>query len=132
MSEQLTQADFNRWYELQKQLASVKAEEMTLRKKIASVLFPSPIEGTNKLALEGGYVAKLTQPVTRTVDVAVYNANIQRFKEIGIALEMLVDWDPKLKVGVYKALPEEQRAIFDDCVTSKFGSPGLEIVAPKP
>ena len=48
---EVSQADINKWYELQAQLKSIKASEMLLRTKIYKGLFKDPVEGTNTIPL---------------------------------------------------------------------------------
>lgn len=129
--QKATQSDLTAWYEMQEKLRVLKADEMTLRKKIVASYFPAPTEGTNSAPLADGWVLKMTQPVTRGIDIAVLETMSAEFQEKGISISMLIDWKPSLKVSVYKELEEEQRHLFDQVLVIKPGSPSLKIEMPK-
>ncbi len=129
--DEITGQDLVDWYNKKAELNKLKFEELTMRQRIARVMFPNPKEGTNNHALPDGAVLKMVAPIDRKVDAAVFAALQIEFHKRGIQTEELVEWEPKLKVGVYKKLPDEQKSFFDQCVTAKPGSPQLSIEIPK-
>ena len=134
---EVTQADINKWYELQAQLKSIKASEMLLRTKIYKGLFKDPVEGTNTIPLAGGWVMKAKRVIQRDIDVAALTINSanpelgpSRLELAGINVASLVKWKPELVLKNYRELTDEQKLIFNDCLVIKDGSPALEIVLP--
>lgn len=134
----VTQEDLTKWYELQQQLAAVKASEMLLRTKIYKGLFVEPKEGTNSIPLSAGWVLKAKRTIQRDIDLAAFQAlatmdqetQKSKFSEAGIVPEIMIKWKPELVTKSYRALTPEQLAIFDQCLIIKDGSPALEIVLP--
>ena len=136
---EVTQADINKWYELQAQLKSLKASEMLLRTKIYKGLFKDPVEGTNTIPLAEGWVMKAKRVIQRDIDVAALTINSanpdgqlghSRLELAGINVAALVKWKPELVLKNYRELTDEQKLIFNDCLVIKDGSPALEIVLP--
>ena len=134
---EVTQADINKWYELQAQLKSIKASEMLLRTKIYKGLFKDPVEGTNTIPLAEGWVMKAERVIRRDIDVAALTINSanpelgpSRLELAGINVASLVKWKPELVLKNYRELTDEQKLIFNDCLVIKDGSPALEIVLP--
>ena len=134
----VTQEDLTKWYQLQQQLAAVKASEMLLRTKIYKGLFVEPKEGTNSVPLSEGWVLKAKRTIQRDIDLAAFQAlatldqetQQSKFSEVGIAPELMIKWKPELVTKSYRVLTPEQLAIFDQCLIIKDGSPALEIVLP--
>ena len=134
----VTQEDLTKWYQLQQQLAAVKASEMLLRTKIYKGLFVEPKEGTNSVPLSEGWVLKAKRTIQRDIDLAAFQAlatldqetQQSKFSEVGIAPELMIKWKPELVIKSYRVLTPEQLAIFDQCLIIKDGSPALEIVLP--
>ena len=137
-ANEVTQADINKWYELQAQLKSIKASEMLLRTKIYKGLFKAPEEGTNTLPLAEGWVIKAKRVIQRDIDLAALTINatvdsesgLSRLTAAGIQPESLVKWKPELILKNYRELNDEQKLIFNECLVIKDGSPALEIVLP--
>ena len=134
---EVTQADINKWYELQAQLKSIKASEMLLRTKIYKGLFKDPKEGTNTIPLAEGWVMKARRVIQRDIDIAALTINSanpelgpSRLELAGINVASLVKWKPELVLKNYRELTDEQKLIFNDCLVIKDGSPALEIVLP--
>jgi len=134
---EVTQADINKWYELQAQLKSIKASEMLLRTKIYKGLFKDPVEGTNTIPLAEGWVMKARRVIQRDIDIAALTINSanpelgpSRLELAGINVASLVKWKPELVLKNYRELTDEQKLIFNDCLVIKDGSPALEIVLP--
>lgn len=110
--------------------AKLKVAEMLLRKKIASALFPNPVEGTNKYPLAEGYVLNLQHKIDRTLDEAVFMAMRDEFASNGIAVNDIVERKPALKLAVYRELTEGQAKLFDNALTIKPASPSMKIELP--
>jgi hypothetical protein len=134
----VTQKDLEEWYGLQDQLRRIKAAEILLRGKIFKGLFKNPVEGTNTLPLDGGWVIKAKRVINRDIDEASLQANVMedpnthmsRLTANGIHPQQLIRWKPELILKAYRLLSEEQVKIFDECLIIKDGSPALEIVLP--
>lgn len=132
--------DLFEWYKLQDQLKRVKASEMLLRQKLFKHHFRAPDEGTNTLELNplleaagippDGRVLKGGHVINREVDEASLKVLATQFQEAGIKVADLIKWKPSLAVGEYRELTKEQRALFDQCLIIKNGSPTLEVVLP--
>lgn len=105
--------------------------EQALRKEVFGSFFPAPTEGTNKVDLPGGWTLKGTYKIDRKVDEQVVPAVTEALRGMGVNVDLLIGYEPKLKTTVYRELTAEQRAIFDQALTIKPGSPTMELVAPK-
>lgn len=127
----ITQADVDHWFDLNTKISKMKTEEMELRKKICSAVFPNPKEGTNKHNLPDGWVMKMQHVVNRKVDEAVLAANKERFLKAGIPVDQIIRWKPDLKVGDFKKLDEAKQVLLGEALIITDGSPQLEIVLPK-
>lgn len=117
------------WADQRKTLAAAKAAESMLRKSVFHRLFPAPVEGTQYADLGGGWRMKCQLPYNRKIDERVLPAVL---KELPDGTEdKLVRYKPDLDVKYYKGMPEEMRAVFDECLTTEPGSPQLSFVPPK-
>jgi hypothetical protein len=129
--EVVTQEEMNEWYELTQKMAEMKTRELVLRNKIFNSYFPDPVEGTNNIPLEDGFVLKAQYKLNRTVDEAVLSEKAQEFKDAKIPVKDLVVLKPELSTRVYRELTEEQRALFDKALVIRPGTPQLEITKAK-
>lgn len=127
----LTQDDFNKWAEVTKDVARLKAVEMLLRMKIFGTMFPEPVEGTNTVALTDGYELKAKYPIGRKVLVDVLAGRTKELKEAGIKLGNLIVNKPELAVAEYRKLTKEELKLFDQILEIKPGTPQLEIFLSK-
>ena len=125
-----TKKDLEQWYELQKQISELKKETL-LRQKIFGYYFEDAKEGTNTFDLQDGFLLKGKRVVNRTLDYGVFQANVERFRNIGITPEDLVRMKPELELKAYRNLSDDQRKLFDECLVIKDGMPSLEIVENK-
>lgn len=125
-----TQADLETWFDMQGKLKRLKDDEMALRKRIFATYFPAPMEGTNTVPLQGGWVLKGGYPITREIDPGALGANKERFEEAKISVDSLVKYKPSLSVTEFKKLTAEEMSLFSACLIVKPGSPSLEIVLP--
>lgn len=149
------------WYALCKRIADeckpLIEQERAMRAELFAELFPTPQEGTNTYDLGDGYEVKGKYPIERKVDATVletlrtlrlgdlppnllamvhpageYDPNMLVTTRLSLNLDTVVKWEPKLETKPYRELTDEQRAIFERCLTSKPGSIALEVVKPKP
>lgn len=124
-------AKLNEWYSLKEQLDVMKDRELNLRKQIFGEVFVNPTEGTNKFAIGDGFVLNGGYKLNRKIDNAVFQAMRPQLMEAGIRVDELVEYKPDLRTTIYKKMTDEQRALFDQCLTISPGTPSLEIVKPK-
>ena len=132
-ANEVTMEDLVAWQDLHAQLAKIKAAEMLLRKKIYGGMFADPAEGTNTTPLAEGWVLKGKRVINRKVDLPVLQAYAVidgPLQKVGIRADDLIEWKPELKIREYRTLTEEQRTVFDMCLTISDGSPSIEIVLP--
>lgn len=129
----ITQEDLARWYEMKQQLATLRATEMMLRKRIFAHYFPEPDEGVNNFTLPDGYVLKGTQGIDRQIDEPTFLAMVNVLHdEYEIPNpEILIRRKPELVIKEYRKLTDKQMHGFDQCLIIKPESPSLEIVKPK-
>lgn len=106
-------------------------KEQALRKEVFALFFPAPIEGTNKYDLLEGWVLKGTYKIDRKVDEQAVPAVTEALRNMGVNVDLLISYEPKLKTATYRELTAEQRGVFDQALTIKPGSPTLELVPPK-
>ena len=130
-----------RWDAAKKALKAAQALESSLRSEVLQELYDfggeSDLrEGTENLELGNGYKLKAVFKVSRKLEnkngetQAAVNT-IAGMENGLIYAERLVKWTPELSVSEYKKLPDNIRAVIDECVTSKAATPSLEIVEPK-
>lgn len=124
-------ADLYRWYKLQADLAVLKEQEMTLRKRLFAEAFPIAVEGTNSFNLPDAWVLKGTHKLDRKVDIAAYNQLLPNLRKAEVPVDRLLRWDPSLVTGEYRTLTPAHLHLFDQILIIKPGAPSLEIVLPK-
>lgn len=113
-------AEFLKWGKAaQQRLAAIE-------QRMREVFFPSPKEEGMQRVTDDGYAVALETSLNRKIDPAILPKCLERLPE-GTE-EKLIRWVPELDVKAYKALGKKQRAIFDECLTSKSGKPSFEIV----
>lgn len=124
--------DLAKWYGMQEQLSKLRVDEMDLRKKIIAAVFPTVKEGVNNLDLPDGAVLKATGSTTRKVVEEVFLAlRDEMAAQHSLPLDKLVRWKPEVVVAEYKKLDDESRAVFDQVLDIKPGTPSLEVAIPK-
>lgn len=89
-----------------------------------------PAEGTNSYDLPAGWVLKGKHTINRSVDVASLTQLTPLLREKGYAIDKLIRYKPELAITEYKKLTDAERCVFDQVLTIKNGSPGIEIVLP--
>lgn len=100
--------------------------EMLLRKIAFTKCFANPVEGSNELKLNQGWLLKADYP---------FNYKVAKSDEMKAALAQitnaeLVKWEPRLSITQWRALSNEQRKLFEPFVTITPGSPNLKLLAP--
>ncbi len=119
------------WYTAKKTLDDIKGVEMDLRKQVyAKTLEGKAQEGTNKFGLADGWIINCTLPYNYKVDPAITAAN-KVLHDAGVDLNLLVEWKPELRIGEYRKLNEEQKALVDNYLTITPGTPQMKVVLPK-
>lgn len=130
--EQMQKA--GRIYELQQQIAAqakpLLDEEIKLRKELAAEIVPAGHEGAISLPLGGGWELSIDAGLSRKLDDRQFTSVFGRLPQ-GTA-EKVLHWKAELAVGEYRALPDDQRAILDECVTATPKAPTITIKPPKP
>lgn len=118
------------WYGQQQKLAEAKVSEVLERKALAAFYFPEPVEGTNRLALGGGFDLKMGYSITRKVDeAALENVKASQAKKLKLNLDELFPTKPTLNLTEYRKLNDEQRAFVDTLLDIKpSDTPALHIV----
>jgi hypothetical protein len=111
--------------------APLIAQEMTLRKEVFSLLFPSPSEGTNTTDIENGWKVKGIYKLDRKLDGAALPAVLDQLRQRDVVADALVKYVPELVAKDYKALNDENRKIFEQAMIIKPAAPTLELVPPK-
>lgn len=118
------------WRKCALELSRLKEEEMRLRKEIFKEAFDAASEGANKLTLQGGWELKATVPYTRTLDQAHVAELLKELKKAK-APSTLIKIKYDLSVADYKKLDDHIRGMVDAHLTTKPGTPALELVPPK-
>lgn len=124
---------YKEWLLWQSRAALAITNERALRASLLEELFPQPEEGSKHhivtLELDGArfqvdFTAK--QQVERKVDPAVLD-NLKKVPELAaVPFDALIREKPELNVKPYKLLDPNLRALFDQCLTTKFASAQLE------
>jgi hypothetical protein len=109
----------------------IVTKEQALRKQVFAAFYPVPKEGTNTLDLADGWKLKGVYKLDRKIDDAALPAVTEQLRGMGVNADTLVAWKPELKTATYRELTAEQRAVFDQALTVKPGSPTVELMPPK-
>lgn len=130
-SDEALGAVLAQWTQAKRELATYRASESSLRARLFAWLFPEADEGTNTTDIPYGWKAKGVQNINRKIDPGQLQAIAPKLVEMGVNLSLLVEWKPELKTSAYRELTQEQRLLFDSCLTIKEGSQELSLVEPK-
>jgi hypothetical protein len=134
--EQARDAAIMEWQEAQRNLGFWKEKEMAARNKVVAHCFPEPPKaGTVNYELGGGYKVKAVfKQNFGWTSVDALNAILDKMEEKGEAGKLLADrvvkWTPELSLTEYKKLPEEYAIMLNACITTKPGTPSVELVVP--
>ena len=119
------------WNDLQKQLASIKEQEATLRSEIFQEVFPAPAEGTNTVDMPMGWKLKGTYKLNRSFDESALPAILEQLRKKKVKMDGIVLYKPSLDTRAYRAMDPEHRHLLEQAMVIKPGMPSLELVAPK-
>lgn len=127
MTEEQAFELLGQWFQQKGELTKLRASEMLCRKELAAHFFPMPNEGTNKVPIPANHELVLSHSIIREIDEPLLNALGRELYEQGVPMDLLIVYKPSLKLAEYRKLNDAQRALFDQIITSKEGSPTLEI-----
>lgn len=117
------------WRKLTTDLARIKAEEMKLRKELFGEIFMnSEREGTHSFDLDGGWKLEAVVLYSRSLDQALA---AEVFKKVKKSHPTLIKVKYDLSVAEYRKLDDATKAGIDAILTTKPGSPSMELVPPK-
>lgn len=115
------------WYLLKQSLTNIRNQEMPLRKYIAKIFVPEPVEGTNRADLQDGFDLILKHNFTRSVDAAALDASTTELRKAKVKVDELFEYKPTLVLSAYRTLTEEQRLLVDAVLVIDEGAPSIEI-----
>lgn len=149
-------AEIEHWLASKPVLDQAKQNEMDLRNKVTSTLFPNPVKGTQRYELGGGFKVKLVHGLTYTLGdkdkidgegkkIPVRSqiedleaAIIEKYGEAGEQLiKRLISWKPEISGSEYEKLDANNpieldvRNMIDENLTIKPASPQLTFEEPK-
>lgn len=122
-------AKLEAWRLVAIQLNALKAQEMELRKVFVADAFDTSKEGAQTIDLDEGWQIKMNQPFTRSLDQAKMPEVLKALKKMKADDAVKVKYE--LAITAYRLLSTEQRKVIDEVLTTKPGSPSLELVPPK-
>lgn len=151
-------AEVQDWTEAKALLADAKEKESAARLALTSTCFPTPVKGTQRFALDGGYNVKLVFGYTFTLGdkdksdgqggkISIYDQVVALERDImalgpegKLLVERLIKWKPELSATEYEALARDTasevevqaKALIDEILTVKPASPQLTLEEPKP
>lgn len=131
MTTEQLYSKIGRWNELQAKLASIKDEEMKLRKEIFEECFPTPVEGTATIDMPEGWALKGTYKLTRSIDEAALPAVLAELRKHKVSTDTIITYKPNLSLSNYRKLDPKWRRVLEQAMEIKPGAPTLELVAPK-
>jgi hypothetical protein len=122
------------WYQAKLDADAAKhvlEHEQRLRRELHAALGLSTDEGSHAEELPEGWKLKHKLPYVRDVDPRLLPSLRAPLEALGVALDTLIEWKPKLKLDAYRELTAEARAVLDTCITTTTGLPTVELVPPK-
>lgn len=123
------------WAKNAELLKAVKNVEMAQRKEIFGDIFPDPKTGTNTLDLGAGYKLKAVHGYETKLEATTFALLQPEIEKLGDAakaeLAEAVKFTPALVAKGYKAMSEEVKELFDECLVTKPKSVSMELVVPK-
>jgi hypothetical protein len=115
------------WTLASKECAKWSAEEMRLRKELAELLFPNPVEGANnKVRVGHGKAIQMTHKINRSVDKKVLD-ELRQKPNIAPLIAEVVRYKPELEVKKFKELSADDIKLLAPAITEKPGAPTLEL-----
>ena len=102
------------------------------RTTLVDTFFAGAPLGSSTLDTDDGRTVTLTMGQRYEVDAAELDALRPVMRDqFGINVDALFSWKPSLLKTQYNELTDEERAVFDACLTIKDDSPQLKITEPK-
>jgi hypothetical protein len=148
-------AEIQHWQQAKFTAVNAVTNERDFRAKVTATLFPTPVKGTQRYDLGGGYKIKLVHGLTYTlgdkdavddegIKVPIHK-QIEDLETVVAALgdahrvlfEQLVTWEPKISGSLFEKLDKENpihvtvRDMISEHLTIKPGSPTLDFEEPK-
>lgn len=116
----------NEWFEVQKEIAPLKAREMALRKQLFDTAFPEPVPGAgNKARLPFNMGLVGTYKLSYTIDQpAMFATRPSIAPEV---FEEVISFTPGVRDAKFRDLDDDTRRPFTGFITVKPGAPSLEI-----
>lgn len=105
--------------------------EMDARKTVFARAFPDPKENTNTLELAAGWKLKAVHKLDRKIDEATLSVVLEELAKMGVNVDLLIKYKPELELAAYRTMTAENLVVFNQAITTKPGSPQMELVAPK-
>ena len=124
------------WQNTKAQLDALKASELSQRLDLVATLpFNSEKEeGGQTVKLGGGWRFALDKPVDNKMETKNNDAVVAALTALHahnpLALIDLMRWEPVMSQAAYKKLTDEEKKILAPVVTSKPGTPSLELKPP--
>lgn len=113
------------WEDAKRRLADAQAHEMRCRLALA-VQITNPREGTNNLNISEHMTVKVKHVINRTVDAAAVPSVVKALPEP--YRSQLFPYKPGLDTTLYRTLTPDLLLVVADAVTSKPGTPQIEVV----
>ncbi|QWY83395.1 hypothetical protein [Rhizobium phage RHph_X3_2] len=115
------------WNHASTECAKWTTEEMRLRKELAALLFPNPVEGSNNKTRVGhGKAIQMTHKINRSVDKKVLD-ELREKPNIAPLIADVIKYTPELKTKEFKALSADDVKLLAPAITEKPGAPTLEL-----
>ena len=132
VSDATLPATVREWKEISAWMETAKKTEKELREKIAAALFPSPVEGVNRVqvVLDGSTVeVALDHKINRKLDEPGLDAVMLQLPEDSPYRQagVLIAYKPSLVLKGFRTMPDDQRRIFSQCLTETPGLPSLDV-----
>jgi len=124
------------WQNTKAQLDALKASELSQRLDLVATLpFNSEKEeGGQTVKLGGGWRFALDKPVEHKMETKNNDAVVAALTTLHahnpLAMIDLMRWEPVMSQGAYKKLTDAEKLILAPVVTSKPGTPALELKPP--
>jgi hypothetical protein len=117
---------------LKNEKRAIEKEERENRRMLIDTFFSNAPYGRSKLNMDDGRTAVLTQGQRYKVEEAMLPELREEMKEqFGVNIDAIFKWKPELNKKVYDELSDDERAVFDQCLTITDDSPQLEFTEPK-
>lgn len=128
------------WYPQQAELSALVEREKNYRNQIAKLLFPDgwDEDGTTKFEMPSGWVLEFERRLNVTLDKAALPSIIEAILalppdpetgEIG-SVAGVISYDPKMSLSGYRKMRPDAKALLNDAVEIRPGTPGMKMKPP--